>query len=854
MSIKTVSSSNIAPRDIPAPVFPVVTNPASLTTWTRPGDWLTLPTVTSTDQKFAGLLAITNDTTNYIALSATVSAGTYTVDWGDGSATQTFASGATAQKVFDYASISAATTTTQGFRQTIITVTATTGNLTGVNLQVKYVNVPALGAYAAKWLDIIVGSPNMTSMTVGAVTLIVGMSWLQQYKLMSTASTFTTLTFNGCSRLQSVPTLNFSNITLNTYNGLGFFQGCSSLQVAPSIDCTKFSSMSQFFYNCQNLRSVPNYSTSTNNTNCSNMFFQCYNLRSIEALDVSKVTTTLSMFGGCTSLTTLPPLNFSTLLTITTTMFDGCFSLQSVPLFNTINVTNTQNMFRSCASLRSVPLYNLANSVTVDGMFSTCSNLQSAPAFNFSKATSFANMFNACRNLQSTGAFTTTSALLSVLSMFNSCNRLTSVGLFNTVGVTAFDTWFYLCGSLTTLPAFDYTAGLTFTSTFNGCSSLLTMPAMNTGNATSCTNMFNGCYSLQSITSIDTTKCTNHNSMFLNCRSLITAPSLNLSNTLTCYSLFQGCNQLTSVSSLTTQPKNAYTAAMFQDCYNLTIANISTNAFVFTSNTLDSTSMFQNCISITSIPDITGANTIATIPNMFSGMSALSAVGNINLNNSSSQANLFLNCNTLANLNISNINNPISVASTLLSKTSMENVFSNLKNNFAYTITINNTPAASAAVSLNGTWNNASNIVTMTNTTGLIVGMTCTSANLSGNVSITTYANSKLSANNLASANNMIRVYAATGGLAANTPYYLSNASGTSPTYYDVSNVAGGTPLTLTAAGPANAQFDVKIATINTNANIIISAWPNGNATTTAISSRNLNTNLATFKSWTIAG
>ena len=46
-------------RDIPTPTPPVVTNTSSA--WVRPSDWPALPTLTSTSQEFAGLIAITND-------------------------------------------------------------------------------------------------------------------------------------------------------------------------------------------------------------------------------------------------------------------------------------------------------------------------------------------------------------------------------------------------------------------------------------------------------------------------------------------------------------------------------------------------------------------------------------------------------------------------------------------------------------------------------------------------------------------------------------------------------------------------------------------------------------------------
>lgn len=852
MSIKTFSSSNIAPRNIPTPVFPVALTNNTPTAWTRPSDWLTLPTVLNTDQKFAGLLAITNDTTNYIAFTASTSAGTYTVDWGDGSATQTFASGATASKVFDYSSIDAGTTTTEGYRQTIITITPTTNNLTSVGLQVKYVNVPALNTYSARWLDIIVGSPYLTSTTCGAGSTTVFMSWLQQYQLMSTASTFSGLLFANCTKLQSIPTLNFSNITLNTYSGSGFFQNCTSLQVAPSIDCTKFNNMSSFFLSCTNLQIVPDYSTSINNTTCASMFSNCPSLRTIVGLDVSKVTTATSMFSTASSLLTIPRLNFSTLLTDTSSMFTGCLSLVNIPLFNTVNVTTIASMFQNCWSLQTLPLFNFGNVTTTTSWIGTCYNLRTVPGINFSKAPNIS--FAGATALVSVGPLITTSLLTSCTFMFQNCYNLKNISLFNTSGVTIFTNMFLNCYSLVTVPTFNTINATTMNTMFQNCRSLQTVPLFDTANVTTMTSMFSACNNLQSVPLFVTNKATDLSSMFASCVSLVTFPAFNTSNCTTMNNMFGGASSMQSIpNTFAISNVSCDTSTIFYQC--LPLRTIPTTFANSLANSTNMGTMFTNCTNLEQVPDLGAKASGFSMSQTFSGCSGIASIGNINANGVGDLTTAFANCNTLSRLNVSNVRQSITLTGTLLAKTPMENVFANLiSNTSGKTITISNTPASSAAVSLTGTWNNASNIITMTNTTGLIVGMTSTSANLTGNISITTYANSKISANNLAAANNMIKVFAATGGLTANTPYYVSNASGTSPTYYDVSATPGGTPLTLTAAGPANGLFDVKIASINTNANIVVTAWPSGNATTTSISSRNLNTTLATFKNFTLTG
>ena len=55
----------------------------------RPADWLPLPKLTSEDQKIVGLHAVWPHDSNFCAIQV---AGAYTVDWGDGSAPQNYAS------------------------------------------------------------------------------------------------------------------------------------------------------------------------------------------------------------------------------------------------------------------------------------------------------------------------------------------------------------------------------------------------------------------------------------------------------------------------------------------------------------------------------------------------------------------------------------------------------------------------------------------------------------------------------------------------------------------------------------------------------------------------------------------
>jgi hypothetical protein len=92
-----------------------------------------------------------------------------------------------------------------------------------------------------------------------------------------------------------------------------------------------------------------------------------------------------------------------------------------------------------------------------------------------------------------------------------------------------------------------------------------------------------------------------------------------------------------------------------------------------------------------------------------------------------------------------------------------------------------------------------------------------------------------------------------TSNAVANTLYYTSNRAGAGPYTYDISTTQGGTPITFTN-GTANMRVNILVTTVNTNANVILSAYPAGNGTATNVTTRTLNTNLAAYKGWTITG
>jgi surface protein len=322
--------------------------------WIRPADWLAMPTgITSADQTFVGLHAVFPTGQNYVAFLFTTSAGQYRVDWGDGTVTL-HNSNTIAQKDYDYAAISNSTLTSRGYKQSMITVTAVSGNLLTCNFQQRFVTSPVQNQiYSTGFLDCILSMPNASS---GASIVFGGGTVRHSY-----VERVNVLTIGGCTN------------------------------------------MSNMFTNCFSLQSVPLFNT-INVTNMSSMFNACRSLQSVPLFNTSSVTTMFQMFTACSKLQSVPLFNTSSVTTMFQMFFD-CRSIQSVPLFNTVSVTNMTDMFNSCSSLQSVPLFNTSSVTNMAVMFAGCQSLNSIPALSTSSITTSSgtdfgvNFASACNSL-----------------------------------------------------------------------------------------------------------------------------------------------------------------------------------------------------------------------------------------------------------------------------------------------------------------------------------------------------------------------------------------------------------------------------------------------------------------------
>ena len=448
--------------------------------WSRPSDWVTFTTPTSSEEKIIGTVAVWNQTGNYIALNMTITDGTqYNVDWGDGTS-ENVNSGVTAQKNYVFTDLSSGTLSSRGYRQAVITITPTTAGKTfsAVNLNTRHTTTASSTSISNPWLDIAISAPNAT---------------VVQFSYNNGSS--------GGTRTTTMPFCEQVNVVAhNTTTMANMFRLMTALQSVLLSNTVIVTNMSYMFDSCRSLQSVPLF-------------------------DTSAVTTMEQMFGSCSSLRKVPLFN-TALVTSMELMFSSCSALDSVPLFNTAAVIKMGNMFSSCTGLTSVPFFNTVSASNMTQMFYQCSSLRTVPPFNMAANTTMSSMFLNCYELKTIPAFTNTNLVTTMNQAFSSCFSLESVSLFDTSANTTFNNTFSTCSSLKSVPAFNASACTNFSNMFASCNALQSVPLMTTSNGTDFSFMFNNCISLLTIPSFDLSKATSVRSMINQCTALQNASEL----------------------------------------------------------------------------------------------------------------------------------------------------------------------------------------------------------------------------------------------------------------------------------------------------------------------------------------
>jgi hypothetical protein len=407
--------------------------------------------------------------------------GNVLIDWGDGNSERT---NTTVYHAYDYAALSSTTNSTRGYRQALVTITSDTPSLvTGITLQQRY--NPGNNQRLARWLDIVVSWPTISTLTFGASSLNAYLAMLERVRVLSSSVS----------------------------SGLDMFRGLEALQVVEFNSSSTMTVLTNMFQDCRTLRDAPYFNTA-GATNMSSMFRNCYSMRTCPPYDFSAVTTMVSAFDACRALTALPVINSGVCQTFSN-MASGCTSLMQISAVDTSAATDVSGMFANCYALKGVPDLVLSSATTLAGMFSGCYSLLSAPALNIPVATDISSLFANCAQLRMVPDLTTSSTLTTTASAFSGCySLLEAPAISNTASVTAANSMFATCTSLRSVPLYNLSACLNVNNMFADCSSLTIIPAFNMSAVTNAQSLFDNASGLSSIPALDLSNATNIGSMF----------------------------------------------------------------------------------------------------------------------------------------------------------------------------------------------------------------------------------------------------------------------------------------------------------------------------------------------------
>ena len=346
--------------------------------WNRPTDWLTMPNITSTEQKIALLMPVFPQGSNFLAFTIS---GAYTVDWGDG-VTENVASNVKAQHEYSYTDPDLnATVTSDGYKMAIVIITPQAGqNITNVDFNQKYSLTGSNFPNSSPILEIILSCPQLSSgygsLNLGAVTALPFCNGLVSFKGVNLGflSSFKDLV-SFLPSLKNVELINTASITTMEL----MFAGCASLTNITPFNTSAVTNMSNMFAGCNSLTSAPLFNT-VNVTNMASMFSECFALADVPLFNTAAVTNMTQMFFNCKSLNNIPLLD-TTAVTNMTQMFFGCTHLTTVPLFNINLVTTLFNIFSNCRSISRGALSGNRYSISYVGLNLSKEELESI--FNY---------------------------------------------------------------------------------------------------------------------------------------------------------------------------------------------------------------------------------------------------------------------------------------------------------------------------------------------------------------------------------------------------------------------------------------------------------------------------------------
>jgi hypothetical protein len=321
--------------------------------WVRPSEWIAIPDLIATDERFYGVLAVFENA--YNSLSVNITSGQANIDFGDGSSV--VSSGVAQFHVYDYASLGGTVNVWpdgRNFKQVLVDITRIGGPL----LSVRFTGADSINpAGGNNFIDINCSLPNTT--ILGLSLSVRPMRLAQRVRVLSIAS--------GCSCSNATSTMPSLRVLDFPYGSIGnglAFNDSSQIDDTGDVIFTAPSNITTFWLNS--------------------------NIKVHGDLDAGTATSLVSYTNGCTMMQSAGDTTGAAVTTMVN-FRTVCRMLQYQGVIDTPLCQNIQTAFQNCISLIGVEFTACANITNTTNTFNGCSSLNYAIMPGLTRGVSFAN-------------------------------------------------------------------------------------------------------------------------------------------------------------------------------------------------------------------------------------------------------------------------------------------------------------------------------------------------------------------------------------------------------------------------------------------------------------------------------
>ncbi len=389
--------------------LPITTGAGAVSGWVKPSDWIDISSVGNNE---INLLVADMATTQF----SIITAGTYSIDWGDGTVETGRASTTTYYHTY---TIGTGTACSRGYTTFKIRIYGASADITRFQIQNPS---GATCAHNVPILWCVMGTTNLNSLanafSVNNMAYCGLMECLALPSTLGSLFTFASMC-NNCYKLIQVTGPSGSWGSLGGATGAAFGSCFNLKYVQLPNSWGSMSSAQQMFNNCYSLETVILPSSWGSVLTVLGFFVNCYALKNVILPTTwGSVTDVSQMFQYCESLTNIIlPTSWGSVTTIST-MFQNCQSLQSITLPSSWgSVTNTLSAFYFCSQLKTITLpATMGNITNATSMFYVCYELKTI--VNFDKIGSLTSACNMLTIIMTNDSLTQSISISSLLSAF----------------------------------------------------------------------------------------------------------------------------------------------------------------------------------------------------------------------------------------------------------------------------------------------------------------------------------------------------------------------------------------------------------------------------------------------------